>query len=476
MTKYFLEVSDLVPFVQNSSTLSGIQRVVVNVARKLAEKHGTENVYLCCFDSDEENSEYRVLSSRLLLDMEQFDVDTLRAALVPNYEVTVGQPEFLKKYQRSPGKLKFHTLRAQFYAKFGSSKYFKKRNTTRDEWNDYILEREEYEPEEIIGIREKYYVGKFEAICEPGDRLCILGAMWSNAKAKEYGLIAKGLGAKVSVLIYDLIPLTNPELAADELSAIFSTWIHDTTEYVDQYLAISDHAAREMSQFLSEVGHSQNVRAVPLVQQFVVADAPARRPASIRSRLGEISDIGRSVLRHSDRPYVLSVGTMESRKNFLGLAQAWDFLLRENIAEMPRLIIAGRKGWHNEAFFDWIEQSSSLGGWVSIIEQPTDRELAYLYKNCEFSAMVSFAEGWGLPIGESLSYGKTAVVANNSSMPEVGEDMVEYCDARYPGSIANACRKLITEPAHREVLEDRIRSRRLRTWDDVADDFVGALT
>jgi glycosyltransferase involved in cell wall biosynthesis len=109
------------------------------------------------------------------------------------------------------------------------------------------------------------------------------------------------------------------------------------------------------------------------------------------------------------------------------------------------------------------------------VEKPSDEELAFLYENCEFTAMVSFYEGWGLPIGESLSHGKTAVVADNSSLPEVGMDMVEYCDAKSVSSIAAACRKLIVDKDHRARLEERIRQTKLRTWDDVADDFLAAL-
>jgi glycosyltransferase involved in cell wall biosynthesis len=93
-----------------------------------------------------------------------------------------------------------------------------------------------------------------------------------------------------------------------------------------------------------------------------------------------------------------------------------------------------------------------------------------------FTAMVSFYEGWGLPIGEGLSFGKTAVVAANSSMPEVGGDMVEYCDAHSIDSIYEACRKLIAEPEHREALEAKIAATRLRDWGDVTADFVEALT
>ena len=89
--------------------------------------------------------------------------------------------------------------------------------------------------------------------------------------------------------------------------------------------------------------------------------------------------------------------------------------------------------------------------------------------------MVSFYEGWGLPIGEGLGFGKTGVVADNSSMPEVGGDLVEYCDAESIDSIYRACRKLIAEPDHRKALEARIAGTRLRTWDDVTEDIIGYL-
>ena len=93
-----------------------------------------------------------------------------------------------------------------------------------------------------------------------------------------------------------------------------------------------------------------------------------------------------------------------------------------------------------------------------------------MYENCLFTATVSFYEGWGLPIGESLSFGKTAVVAQNSSMPEVGGDMVAYCDAHSISSIYEACHKLIAEPEYRRALEKKISDTSLRTWDDVAQD------
>jgi glycosyltransferase involved in cell wall biosynthesis len=58
----------------------------------------------------------------------------------------------------------------------------------------------------------------------------------------------------------------------------------------------------------------------------------------------------------------------------------------------------------------------------------------------------------------------------------VGGDLVEYCDPTSIDSIAEACLRLVTNPAHRESLEARIAMTRLRSWDDVAADLVKAIT
>ena len=133
-------------------------------------------------------------------------------------------------------------------------------------------------------------------------------------------------------------------------------------------------------------------------------------------------------------------------------------------------------GWLTEDFLKMLQATGGLGGWVSFLETPSDAELAYLYRTCLFTATVSLYEGWGLPIGEGLGYGKTGVVSRTSSMPEVGGDMVEYCDPHSVADIARACLRLLTDPEHRAALETRIATTRLRGWDDVGRDVVAALT
>lgn len=60
-------------------------------------------------------------------------------------------------------------------------------------------------------------------------------------------------------------------------------------------------------------------------------------------------------------------------------------------------------------------------------------------------------------------------------MPEVGGDLVEYCDAHSISSIYDACHKLIANPDHRRALEKRISQASLRTWDDVTTELLEAV-
>jgi glycosyltransferase involved in cell wall biosynthesis len=185
--------------------------------------------------------------------------------------------------------------------------------------------------------------------------------------------------------------------------------------------------------------------------------------------VAEISDNIRNI---ATTPYVLCAGTIEARKNVWRIALCWKMLLEKGNHKLPRLIFAGRKGWLIQPLENLLQATGNLYGWIEIVDGPNDDELAFLYRNCKFTIMASLYEGWGLPVGEALSYGKTAVVADNSSLPEVGSDMVEYCDAESIESIAAACERLIDNPQRLQELERKIRETRLRNWDDVCRELM----
>ena len=107
---------------------------------------------------------------------------------------------------------------------------------------------------------------------------------------------------------------------------------------------------------------------------------------------------------------------------------------------------------------------------------PGDRELTWLYQSCLFTAYVSLAEGWGLPIGESLWLGKTCLASGTTSMPEVGGNDVVYVDPTSIDEIAVGLGRLLDEEGLAQRLASQIDRSRLRTWRDVGRDLAAALT
>src|SRR6185437_13860829 len=87
-----------------------------------------------------------------------------------------------------------------------------------------------------------------------------------------------------------------------------------------------------------------------------------------------------------------------------------------------------------------------LGGKIVLVEDPSDAELERLYQGCLFTLFPSFHEGWGLPVTESLTFGKPCVISNATSLPEAGGTLARYFD---PENIADATRVI------RETIADR---------------------
>lgn len=177
----------------------------------------------------------------------------------------------------------------------------------------------------------------------------------------------------------------------------------------------------------------------------------------------------------NNKQYVLHVGTIEVRKNIWRLVLAWKKILESGKKDVPYLVLAGRKGWFNDKLWDLLKVTDNLNGKVIVLHNVSDAQLDKLYKGCLFTIMISNYEGWGLPVGEALAYGKTSVVAQSTSLPEVGMDLVEYCNPLSINSIAASIIKLVYDVEYRLTLEKKIALKKLRNWTDVAQDLAKIL-
>lgn len=475
MTRVFFDVTDLRKYLQHAHRLSGIQRVATMVIQEAAAGLGKEAVYLSFLDKRSGN--YLCLSYADLGTDDITQPSSLSAALGV-VQAAGGPRPTLQRYANNPLKHKFHSTLRDLNALVGNTRHFEKRGTSITAWKASAPSVRN------AGPRPDRRFADFFATARQGDRLVLLDASWGDDRASKAHARAHEKGIKVDALIHDLIPIVTPEHVPAAHSLTFHTWLHGTLDYVDVYLANSNATAVDLRAFLATYGADIPVRIVQLAQAGI--PVPAKEAAHVPDAL-KLVDGGMYPGLHSGfyidenvrallkRPYVLCVGTIETRKNCWAMAHAWNRMIRAGVTGLPRLVFAGRPGWLNSDFDRLMNATGYLGGWVEVLHGPSDEDLDFLYRNCLFTIYASFIEGWGLPIGESLSYGKTCVVSNCSSMPEVGGDMVEYCDPRSIESIQEACMKLISSPERRTALEMRIAATRLRTWRDVAEEIIAAV-
>ena len=114
--------------------------------------------------------------------------------------------------------------------------------------------------------------------------------------------------------------------------------------------------------------------------------------------------------------YILTLSTIEPRKNIKLLLMAYEKLLYENI-NVPLLVLAGRKGWKMEnllaGFSEKLRDSIIFTGFID------DRDISVVYSNADFFVFPSRYEGFGIPPLEAMACGVPVISSNATSLPEV---------------------------------------------------------
>lgn len=151
-------------------------------------------------------------------------------------------------------------------------------------------------------------------------------------------------------------------------------------------------------------------------------------------------------------------------------------MARELNGEVPGLVFVGKWGRDVAALRNHLMESDSPGDWLQIFNGISDTELEYLYRHCLFTVFASFAEGWGLPVGESLAYGKPCVASNTTSIPEVGGPLVRYINPYDLQAGYEVIKKLITDRGDLAEWTEQVRSQfRPKKWDSFCSEFFDAV-
>jgi hypothetical protein len=284
-----------------------------------------------------------------------------------------------------------------------------------------------------------------------GDIVIVFWGEWNDSnligKLKSF----KSKGVKIVQMSYDMIPVLAPQYSGHSTKSLSK---YATTVYplCDAIVSISEHTKKDINTWLKEKNlQIPPIKVVRLGDDFAITKTT--KPVSSR-----FLDSG-----VKPNEYLLCVGTIEARKNHALLYYTYK-LARARGVNLPKLVIVGRLGWQAENVYELIAKDPEINNEIVVLNNVRDSELSWLYSHCLFSLYPSFYEGWGLPIAESIAYGKTCLSSNTSSMPEIAGNLITYFSPYSSDECLSAIVKLLdTKELKRS--EQKITRYQSTTWD-----------
>jgi glycosyltransferase involved in cell wall biosynthesis len=299
--------------------------------------------------------------------------------------------------------------------------------------------------------------GAQDALFNPGD-------LWWQKKyvATVAGLKAR-TGVRIVQMIHDLYLIERPEWTPAGAVRVFVEQLHGIAPSVDCWLTSSQFVKQQVQRYLADRSVSEKPIAV-LPMGWDSFD-PLRDAGD--DRLSDRLVLGRHGL--IDKPFMLSVGTIEPRKNVAALLDAADGLRARFGDVMPRLVIVGGYGWKAGEVRARLE-SGSRNGTLVWLENLSDGDLGILYRNALFTVMPSHGEGWGLAVQESLALGVPCIASNAGATREAGLDLATYFDPSSSDGLTRAMVAWISDAealaAARDRIERALATRTFPSWND----------
>jgi glycosyltransferase involved in cell wall biosynthesis len=236
--------------------------------------------------------------------------------------------------------------------------------------------------------------------------------------------------------IHDVVPLHHPQWTTKRTRSMHGRKYRNAALTCDVVFANSAFTAADFADSL-DFPLDRVLVAHPGIGADFSADGPA-------------ADLG--------APYILTVATLEPRKNLGTLVDAFALLADTDLS----LVVVGGQGWGEQPQLD--RPGIVRLGYVS------DQELARLYRGAQAVVYPSRFEGFGMPITEAMASGAPVVVSAHESMDEASGDAAVRADPESPQAIASAIREALVR--RDELRAKGIERARQFTWRCTGEVFL----
>ena len=269
-------------------------------------------------------------------------------------------------------------------------------------------------------------------------------------------LIPPIMNKNIILTIHDLSFYRFPEFNFEWFIKKYQTTVLNNAKRAKKIIADSNSTKQDIVNFM-------NINPQKIEVIYLAADKKFRM-------------LGQEVLKKEvpdkfniKKDYILSVGTIEPRKNFNTLIKAFNIFKKSSkVSENYNLVIAGKTGWKSEETFEELHKSQFKDE-VIFTGEITDNDLLQLYNQASLFVYPSVFEGFGLPVLEAMSCGLPVIAANTSSIPEIFQNDEFLVNPFDEQEIAEKINFVLTnEDAKKNLINFSIKNVQKFTWEKTA--------
>ncbi|MGO8673253.1 MAG: glycosyltransferase [Capsulimonadaceae bacterium] len=275
----------------------------------------------------------------------------------------------------------------------------------------------------------------------------------------QYNTPLFGMSCPIVTTVHDITFALFPEHFLPRDRFILNRFVPDSMRRAARVIAVSESTRRDILRRYKQLPPEK------VVTTLLAPDSQftPREQESARREVNSKYDL-------RDRPYILSVGVLQPRKNLALLLDAYALVRLGPARPSHRLVIVGKRGWKNEELDSQLKDlPPEVVEGITFTGYVPDQDLPLLYSGADLLCYPSVYEGFGLPPLEAMACGCPVLCTRTSSLPEVVGDAGLLLPPNDSDAWANAIDKLLAEPLVRRRWADRgLERARGFLWDKTA--------